>query len=73
MEWSHHQTTNCSNVKVCPKVQLTDYQSIKFQIYPEGLNQRSLRFLLDLRWPFRSWDENFTEILKNHHYTASAF
>ena len=25
------------------------------------------------RWPFRSWDKNFTKTLKNHPYTAKAF
>ena len=25
------------------------------------------------RWPFRSWDENFTKILKNHANTPKAF
>ena len=26
-----------------------------------------------LRWPFRSWDENFTKIPKNHPYTPKTF
>ena len=26
-----------------------------------------------LTWHFRSWDKNFTEILKSHPYTAKAF
>ena len=30
-------------------------------------------FLSVERWPFRSWDEKFPKILKNHPYTTKAF
>ena len=44
-------------------------------IFFSGANSKNnLRGYVFLkRWPFRSWDENFTKILKNHPYTPETF
>ena len=34
---------------------------------------RDRNYSLCQRWPFRSSDDNFTKVLKNHPYTSKAF